>query len=53
MRQATAEEELKVIKAMLRARLKKQGKQATEEQIEQMANKIIREADEKIGVLEP
>ncbi len=53
MRQSTPEEELKVIKTMLRIRLKKKGKQATEEQIEQMANKIIREADEKIGVLEP
>ncbi len=53
MRQSTQEEELKVIKTMLRIRLKKKGKQATAEQIEQMANKIIREADEKIGVLEP
>lgn len=52
MRDATKEEELKVIKAMLKSRLSAQGKVATDTQIEQMANKIIGESDEKIKVLE-
>jgi hypothetical protein len=53
MRQATKEEELKVVKSMLKMRLKKQNKVATEKEIDLMAKKIISEANEKIGVLEP